>query len=162
MPRDAKRTGEDPSNEPIASEPSIDTATPSANGPKIGDVVICTNRLPSPLRPWEHPIWIGVIEEPGSDPSRWNGKYSEAAYCVHTKKLKVRYHNPDNPSDSFAQHDKVASLIVLSENEAKLTGIDAVRHFLGLVAAHQYQQHVREQAQPEIPTELAEPPAAKK
>jgi hypothetical protein len=165
MPRDTKRTGEQPTNGPDADEPSSDTigtATPPANGPKIGDVVICTNRLPSPLRPWEHPIWIGVIEEPGSDPSRWNGKYSEAAYCVHTKKLKVRYRGPDSSYEPFIQHDKVASLIVLTEDEAKLTGIDAIRHFLGLVAAHQYQQHVGNQAQPEIPIQQTEPPAPKK
>lgn len=109
--------------------------------PKVGDTVICTSRLPSPLRPWENPIWIGVIEEPGTDPSRWNGKYSEAAYCIHTKKRRVRYTNPDNPADSFVQHDKVESLIILTEDEAKLTGLAAIRHFLGLVAAHQYQRH---------------------
>jgi hypothetical protein len=159
MPRNAKPTDEPsadtvlptPVAEQSTGDPAGDTAVPQPSGPKIGDTVICTNRLPSPLRPWEHPIWIGVIEQPGTDPSRWNGRYSEAAYCVHSKKLKVRYRDPDNQAEPFVQHDKVDSLIVLSEEEAQLTGIDAVRYFLGLIAAHQYQQHARgqEQAQPE-------------
>src|SRR6266700_5779870 len=116
MPRELKPT----------DEPSGDVVQRKPDAPKVGVTVICTNRLPSPLKPWEHPIWIGVIEEPGSDPSRWNGRYSEAAYCVHTRKVKVRYTNPDLPTDSFTQHDKVESLIVLSEEEAKLSGIEAI------------------------------------
>lgn len=151
MPREPKRTDEPVPDEPVAIK-AVDgtvTTTPPANVPKVGDTVICTSRLPSPLRPWENPIWIGVIEKPGTDPSRWNGKYSEAAYCVHTKKLKVRYRNPEDPADAFTQHDKVDSLIVLSEDEASLTGIDAVRHFLGLVAAHQYERHQQGESQAE-------------
>ncbi len=139
---EATLTGEQSTVEAVS-----DTAAPQVAGPKIGDLVICTSRLPSPLRPWEHPIWIGVIEAPGTDPSRWNGKYSEAAYCVHSKKLRVRYRGPDDSYEPFVQHDKVEALIVLSDEEANLTGVDAIRHFLGLVAAHQYQQHASEQAQ---------------
>lgn len=144
MPREPKRTDEPVPDEQVAIEAvgeAVPAATPQTNVPQVGDTVICTSRLPSPLRPWENPIWIGVIEEPGTDPSRWNGKYSEAAYCVHTKKLKVRYRNPEDPADAFTQHDKVDSLIVLSEDEANLAGVDAIRHFLGLVAAHQYERH---------------------
>jgi hypothetical protein len=122
---------------------SDDTTVPQGNGPKVGDTVICTNRLPSPLRPWENPIWIGVIEEPGKDPSRWSGKYSEAAFCQFSKKRRVRYRNPDDANDTFVQHDKTDSLIVLTEDEAKLTGLDAIRHFLGVVAARQYQRHAK-------------------
>jgi hypothetical protein len=156
MPRQPKAQGDPAPDEEVADvQEAIETvsdaaeATPPANGPKIGDTIICTNRLPSPLRPWENPIWIGVIEQPGTDPSRWNGKYSEAAYCVHTKKRKVRYRNPEDPSDSFVQHDKVASLIVLSDEEANLTGLAAIRHFLGVVAAHQFEQHAKAETQGE-------------
>ena len=150
MPREPKRPEDLVPDEQTAIEASSNTDTttaPHGNGPNVGDTVICVNRLPSPLKPWENPIWIGVIEEPGTDPSRWNGKYSEAAYCVHTRKLKVRYRNPTDPADAFTQHDKVDSLIVLSEEEANLTGVDAIRHFLGLVAAHQYQRHQQGETQ---------------
>ena len=82
-----------------------------------------------------------MIEQPGTDPSRWSGKYSEAAFCQFSKKRRVRYRNPDDPTDTFVQHDKIDSLIILSEDEAKLIGLDAIRHFLGLVAAHQYERH---------------------
>ena len=144
MPREPKRQDDTEPDEQTAIEAvsEADTTTPPGGGPKVGDTVICTGRLPSPLRPWENPIWIGVIEEPGTDPSRWSGRYSEAAFCQFSKKRRVRYRNPDDPNDTFVQHDKVDSLIVLSEDEAKLTGPDAIRHFLGLVAAHQYQRHL--------------------
>lgn len=144
MPREPKRPEDLVPDEQTAIEASSNTDTttaPHGNGPKVGDTVICTGRLPSPLKPWENPIWIGVIEEPGTDPSRWSGRYSEAAFCQFSKKRRVRYRNPDDPNDTFVQHDKVDSLIVLTEDEIKLTGVDAVRHFLGLVAAHQYQRH---------------------
>jgi len=158
MPRGTRRqddhvTDEQPEDlesmdEPDEVETPDDTDDAPAqqdNGPQIGDTVICTNRLPSPIRPWEHPIWIGVIEEPGTDPSRWSGKYSEAAFCKFSKRRRVRYRNPDDPNDTFTQHDKVDSLIVLSEDEANLTGLEAIRHFLGVVAAHQFEQHQRKQ-----------------
>ncbi len=131
-------------DEPDDGEPPDDaggTDTLQGDGPNIGDTVICTNRLPSPIRPWEHPIWIGS----GTDPSRWSGKYSEAAFCKFSKRRRVRYRNPDDANDTFVQHDKVDSLIVLSEDEANLAGLEAVRHFRGVVAAHQYQQHQRKQ-----------------
>jgi hypothetical protein len=166
MPRGSKSQDE-PSSDAIEAVSTNEQSTDieqQTDGPKIGDLVICTSRLPSPLRPWEHPIWIGVIEQPGTDPSRWNGKYSEAAYCVHTRKVKVRYRGPDSSFEPFIQHDKVESLIVLSEDEVKLTGVEAIRHFLGLVAAHQYERHQREQAQatshpaPETPVDTAQQP----
>jgi hypothetical protein len=146
MPREPKRPDDLVPEEQTAIEAVSDTgtdATPQASAPKIGDTVICASRLPSPLRPWEHPIWIGVIEEPGTDPSRWSGKHSEAAFCNFSKRRRVRYRNPDDSTDSFVQHDKIDALIVLSEDEAKLTGLDAIRHFLGLVAAHQYERHAK-------------------
>lgn len=146
MPREPKQQSEPVPEEQTAIEVVSEadtTTTPPGNGPNIGDTVICTNRLPSPLRPWENPIWIGVIEEPGTDPSRWSGKYSEAAYCQFSKKRRVRYRNPDDPNDTFVQHDKIDSLIVLTDDEVKLTGIEAIRHFLGLVAAHQYERHAK-------------------
>jgi hypothetical protein len=144
MPREPKRPDDLVPEEQTAMDAvsEADTASaPQGNGPNVGDTVICTNRLPSPLRPWENPIWIGVIEEPGTDPSRWSGRYSEAAFCKFSKRRRVRYRNPDDANDSFVQHDKADSLIVLSEDEAKLSGLDAIRHFLGLVAAHQYERH---------------------
>jgi len=146
MPREPKRPDDLVPEEQTAIETAsdADTATaPEGNGPKVGDTVICVNRLPSPLKPWENPIWIGVIEEPGTDPSRWSGRYSEAAFCKFSKRRKVRYRNPDDPNDAFTQHDKTDSLIVLTDDEVKLTGIEAIRHFLGLVAAHQYQRHAK-------------------
>ncbi len=153
-PRDEQATDEEPEDlesmdEPDEVEASEDAGdTPQQdNGPQIGDTVICTNRLPSPIRPWEHPIWIGVIEQPGTDPSRWSGKYSEAAFCKFSKRRRVRYRNPDDANDTFTQHDKVDSLIVLTPEEANLTGLEAIRHFLGVVAAHQCQRNLRKQAE---------------
>ncbi len=91
MPRGTRRQDEQVTDEQSDDVESMgesetpddadDTPAHQSNGPQIGDTVICTNRLPSPIRPWEHPIWIGVIEQPGTDPSRWSGKYSEAAFC---------------------------------------------------------------------------------
>jgi hypothetical protein len=144
MPREPKRPDEPGPDEQTAIEAvsgSVTETAPQSNSPMIGDTVICVSRLPSPLRPWENPIWMGVIEEPGTDPSRWSGKYSEAAFCQFSKKRRVRYRNPDDPTDTFVQHDKIDSLIVLADDETRLTGVEAIRHFLGLVAAHQYQRH---------------------
>jgi hypothetical protein len=144
MPREPKRPDDEVPEEQTAMEAvseSDDPTAPQGNGPNVGDTVICVNRLPSPLKPWENPIWIGVVEEPGTDPSRWSGRYSEAAFCKFSKRRRVRYRNPDDANDTFVQHDKADSLIVLNEDEAKLAGLDAIRHFLGLVAAHQYQRH---------------------
>src|SRR5215831_9455756 len=109
MPRANRSKGE---------QPEETTQQSATTGPKVGDLVICVTRLPSPLRPWENPIWIGEIEQPGTDPSRWSGKYSEAAFCQFSRKRRVRYHNPGDPSDTFTQHDKIDSLIVLSPDEA--------------------------------------------
>jgi hypothetical protein len=72
MPRGMRRQDEEVTDEQPDDLESMDEpdevqtedaeATPAQQdtGPQIGDTVICTNRLPSPIRPWEHPIWVTI------------------------------------------------------------------------------------------------------
>lgn len=93
-----------------------------------GTPVVCRYRMPSAIQPWVAPIWVGTIEEPGDDPAQWNGHNSERAYCLTTKKARVRY-------PFGVMHDSVDMLIAITPEEAALTPIEKVRRFLGEEAA---------------------------
>lgn len=99
--------------------------------PKTGDLVVCSYRMPSVHQPWIHPVWIGAVQEPGDDPEEWNGHNSERHFCEQTGRLPVRYYNPLDRSDCFVRHDDIDSLSLISEEDAQLTGAEAVGRFLG-------------------------------
>ncbi len=104
-------------------------STPSQKPELVpGTLVVCRYRMPSTIQPWVAPIWVGVIEEPGDDPAQWNGRNSEKTYCLDCKKTRVRW-----PFGVI--HDFTDTLIAITPEEAALTPIEKVRHFLGEEAA---------------------------
>jgi hypothetical protein len=82
----------------------------AGRGMKVGDQVICTYRLPTPHQWWTAPLWVGVIEEAGTDATSWNGHNSEAYHCANFLYVKVRY-LPTSHSAGFTQRDQLCSLL---------------------------------------------------
>lgn len=80
-----------------------------------GTLVICTYRIP--VRPdweiWTGPLWVGEIEEPGTDPAQWNGDNSEAFYCEHCNRKRVRW-------PFGIRHDHTDNLIPVTAEQATL------------------------------------------
>jgi hypothetical protein len=99
------------------------------HGFEAGQLVVCTYRMPSVLQPWIHPIYVGVVQEPGDDPAAWNGANTERAYCVCTATVPVRYEG------RWLQHDAANSLILVTPEEAAFSHAGKVRRFLGVQAA---------------------------
>lgn len=107
-----------------------------------GTKVVCTYRMPSVHQPWIHPVYIGVIQEPGDDPADWNGKNSERTYCEACEVLPVRYYTnfPYDLDDSFLQHDHIEDLVVVTDKQANLSHPEKVLEFLGEEAMRNYNQ----------------------
>jgi hypothetical protein len=99
------------------------------DGFEAGQLVVCTYRMPSVLQPWIHPIYVGVVQEPGDDPAAWNGANTERAYCLRTATVPVRYEG------RWLQHDAANSLILITTEEAAFSHAGKVRRFLGVQAA---------------------------
>lgn len=97
---------------------------------KPGDKVCCSYRLPTPHQWWSpSQVWVGTVEEPGTDKAAWNGHNSEAHYCDICRKVWVRY-------SWGVQHDSAASLFpspqpedfhVRSQEEAQAL-VDLAQH----------------------------------
>jgi hypothetical protein len=98
-------------------------------GLEAGQLVVCAYRMPSALQPWIHPIYVGVVQEPGDDPAAWNGANTERAYCLGTGKVPVRYEG------RWLQHDAASALIPITRREATLSHTGKVHRFLGAEAA---------------------------
>lgn len=110
-----------------------------------GSMVVCKYRMPSPHQPWIHPISIGIVIEPGDDPEAWNQRNSERTYCEGMGYAKIRYHRnwPYDKQETFVQHDKITSLIPVTEEVANLNHLEKVRHFLGEQAAASWERTMR-------------------
>ena len=100
-----------------------------------GTLIVSATRMPSVDQPWIHPIYIGVIEAPGTDPSVWNGYNSEAHYCEVTGTARVSY------DFGKIMHDKVSDLMPITAEQAILTGRERVQFFLGAVVVFQLERH---------------------
>jgi hypothetical protein len=98
------------------------------HGLEAGQLVVCAYRMPSVLQPWIHPIYVGVVQEPGDAPAAWNGVNSERAYCLATGRVPVRYEG------GWLQHDAAGALIPITSQEAALSHAGKVRRFLGVQA----------------------------
>lgn len=98
-----------------------------------GTLVVCKYRMPSVLQPWIHEIPIGVVLEPDTDPSLWNGSNSERQYCESCHKTKVSYDN-----GRFTQHDATDSLIPITPEQSALSFRDKIGAFLGSGALANY------------------------
>ncbi len=89
-----------------------------------GTSVLCTYRLP-PFHDWKRcvgQIHVGVVEEPGTDPTQWNRTNSEANYCEVCKRTKVRY--------VFGiMHDYTENLIPLTAEQAALALLPDVEKY---------------------------------
>jgi hypothetical protein len=88
-------------------------------GMKVGDLVVCDYRTPTPHQWWIHPFWIGVLEAVGTDPKQWTGHNSEESYCVQCCTVKVRYLGGGDGSTGFTQHDSLGNL---TQVHTELTG----------------------------------------
>lgn len=116
--------------------PSSSTTTqPAPNRLAPGMLVVCAYRMPSMGQPWIHPIYIGVVEAPGTDLSSWNVRNSEVHYCELTGTARVSY--------DFGQvmHDYTCDLMPITAAQAALTGRERVLFFLGAVTLWQLERH---------------------
>ena len=115
------------------------------HGFEADDLVVCADRLPSPLQPWVGGVHVGRVLEPGDDPAGWNGHNSERDYCQHTNRVPVAYCQ-DSPCEAcharggFHQHDDASSLTRISAEQATLPAADKIRLFLGEEALARYRQ----------------------
>jgi hypothetical protein len=89
-----------------------------AYAPKTGDVVLCYYRLPCPWQHWIHPVWVGVVQEPGDDPASWNGHNSERSYCERCGYLPVLY-GAHGETKAFRQHDSIDTLFPAPEGRTE-------------------------------------------
>lgn len=96
-----------------------------------GTLVVCQYRMPSVVQPWIHEIQVGVVVQPGIDPEQWNGSNSEQSYCELTGTVPVQY-------AWGIQHDKIDSLMAISDEEAKYSFREKIAYFLGRVALTNY------------------------
>ena len=86
-----------------------------------GTPVICTYRIP-PRHNWDiyvGPLWVGVVEEPGTDPEQWNGRNSEAHYCEVCGSTRLLY-------PFGIMHDSTANLILLTAEQSALAETSGV------------------------------------
>lgn len=75
--------------------------------PAAGSLVLCTYRLPAPHQHWLHPVRVGRVVEPGTDPAAWNGHNSEADYCRNCGYTALEYAWEQGPT---RLHDSTDSL----------------------------------------------------
>lgn len=98
-------------------------AAPAIYTPRLGDVVLCCYRLPTPWQFWVHPVHVGVVQEPGDDPNDWNGRNSERHSCQTCGKTPVLYNaagNRQGPASApFRQHDATDSLCPAPEGRVE-------------------------------------------
>ncbi len=81
----------------------------AGRGMKIGDLVVCDYRMPTPHQWWTHPLWIGEIQDVSEDPASWNGHNSEAYFCAALKYVSVQY-LPGSYIPGHHQYDSLANL----------------------------------------------------
>lgn len=123
--------------ERLQTEPEFfDLSLPRTEPLEQGTLVVCRYRLPSQQQPWVAPFWIGVIEEPETDATAWNGRNSEAFYCESQKKARVRYASDFMPS--FVEHDSVSELLPVTREQADLPKREKILLFLGPEALRFY------------------------
>ena len=100
---------------------------PKEDAPKTlppGTLVVCTYRLPLVNQPWIHEVYIGVVEEPGTNPADWNKHNSEAYYCEVHNKARIRY-------EWGVAHDSRDSLLPVTPEHAALSFREKIGVFLG-------------------------------
>src|SRR5882757_8500069 len=94
------------------------------NSLEPGTLVVCNYRHPSPIQPWIHEIYVGVVEKLGDNPAEWNNDNSERYHCELHGLTRVRY-------EWGIQHDKTADLVPITKEQAALSFRDKVSEFLG-------------------------------